>query len=62
MARGHAGFAAGTAIEIYFKAILLARTWSGQGDQASIIWRLHGAYIAVVKLRKALNGREVLLV
>jgi hypothetical protein len=62
MARRHAGFAARTAIEVDFKAILLSRSRSGQRDQAPVIRLLHGSYIAVVKLRKALNCREVLLV
>jgi hypothetical protein len=62
MACGHAGFTARTAVEIDFEAILLARAGRGQWDQTLVVRLLGRPLMVIVKLRKALDCGEVLLV
>ena len=61
VARRDARLATSAAIEIDFKAVLLAGAGRGKRNQAAVVWRLRWLCMAVVKLREALDRSEVLL-
>src|SRR2546430_4739264 len=57
----HAGFAARTAGQIYFKAILLTGAGWRQWHEAPVILGLVGQLVLVMQLREALHRRQFLL-
>ena len=56
-----AGFATGTAVQIYFKAILLTGAGWRQWHEAPVILGLVGQLVLVMQLREALHRRQFLL-
>jgi hypothetical protein len=61
MAGRHAGFTARTAVQIYFKAVLLPGSGLRQGNQAPVVLCLVGQFVLVMQLREALHRCQFLL-